>query len=95
MAKYAVSPEGAESLRDLSARVNGYIEGIREAGDTLKNGISGLSGLGLFEDKILEVVAEIERLQNQGEQAVQTVSDKLTNKADEIEAILNSGLINL
>ena len=76
MAKYAVSPEGAESLRNLSARVNGYIEGIREAGDTLKNGISGL-------------------LQNQGEQAVQTVSDKLTNKADEIEAILNSGLINL
>ena len=92
MAKYAISAEGAEGLRLLAQKALGYSSAIEEAGETLKSGISGLKGLGIYEERIIEVVDEIDLARAGGSEAVENVAKTLKNKAKDIDELVNAGL---
>lgn len=92
MAKYAISAEGSEGLRLLAQKALGYSSAIEEAGETLKKGISGLNGLGIYEERIIEVVNEVDMARMGGSEAVENVAKVLTDKANDIDELVNAGL---
>ena len=59
----------------------------------MKGKVSGLSdGLGVYGDEILELVDEVNNAQRKGAEALIKLSVKATELANQVEALLNSGL---
>lgn len=93
MAKYGISPEGVSALHQLSQDMRSINTTIEECGNTLKGKVSGLSdGLGVYGDEILELVDEVNNAQRKGAEALIKLSVKATELANQVEALLNSGL---
>lgn len=93
MAKYGISKEGADSMRNLASRLQKGTDDIREGGNALRSEITGIGeGLGVYEEQILELVAEINLAQTKGQQAVETLISKANNKAADIESLVSAGL---
>lgn len=92
MAKYAISAEGSEGLRLLAQKALGYSSAIEEAGNVLKAGISGLNGLGVYEESIIEIVNEVDMACMGGSEAVENVARVLVGKANDIDELVNAGL---
>lgn len=93
MAKYGISPEGVSALRQLSHDMRSINTAIEGCGNTLKGKVSGLSdGLGVYGDEILELVDEVNDAQRKGAEALIKLSVKATELANQVEALLNSGL---
>lgn len=92
MAKYAINAEGAEGLRLLAQKALGYSSAIEEAGAVLKSGVSSLSGLGIYEEKITELINEVDMERAAGSEAVENVAKVLTDKANDIDELVNAGL---
>ena len=93
MARYGISKEGADSMRSLASDLKKSTDDIKEGGKTLRSEISGIGdGLGIYEDQILDLVAEINLAQTKGEQAVELLLTKVNKKASDIEALVSAGL---
>ena len=71
MAKYAISPEGLDSLDKLSNDLLQAVTGIDDACRTLYKKIEGLEfGLGVYEKDILICIREVVAANNQGKEGV-------------------------
>ena len=93
MARYGISKEGADSMRNLAGSLRRGTEDIQEGGNTLRSSIASMGEeLGIYEEEILEVVAEINLAQNKGHQAIETLITKANKKAAEIDALVSAGL---
>lgn len=93
MAKYGISKEGADSMRNLASSLQKGTDDIREGGNALRSEITGIGeGLGVYEEQILELVAEINLAQTKGQQAVETLISKANHKAADIESLVSAGL---
>ena len=93
MAKYGISKEGADAMRNLASNLKKGTDDIKEGGNTLRSEISGIGeGLGVYEEQILELVAEINLAQTKGEQAVEELIRKVNSKASDIDSLVSAGL---
>ena len=93
MAKYGISSEGAEALRQLSNDMNSLNNDIEQCGTTLSSTVSGLSdGLGVYEEQIQEVIAKVNSTQEKGRESVQSLSAKIKKLAEDVDALVNAGL---
>lgn len=93
MAKYGISKEGADSMRNLANSLKKGTEDIREGGNALRSEISGIGeGLGVYEEQILELVVEVNLVQTKGQQAVDTLITKVNRKAADIDSLVSAGL---
>lgn len=93
MARYGISKEGADSMRNLANSLRRGTDDIREGGNNLRSEIAGIGeGLGVYEEQILELVTEINLAQTKGQQAVETLITKANNKAADIDSLVSAGL---
>ena len=92
MAKYAISQQGADSLRQLAQDIRTSVDAITDDGNTLRGTVVGLQGLGVYESEITDAVAGVNLAASKGSQAVESLITKLNSKAGEIDALVSSGL---
>ena len=93
MARYGISQEGADSLRNLAQELRTINDEIQESGNELRGSISGVSdGLGVYEDAILDMAARVNAVQTKGRGATETLISKLTQQASTIDDLVRSGL---
>ena len=93
MAKYGINPEGVESLRQLANDMSTINDDIEENGRTLKATVSGIGdGLGIYEDEILDLVADVNNAQEKGRESVNQLTQKVNSLATEIEGLVSMGL---
>lgn len=89
MTKYAISAEGAAAMRKLASDMRSLESDISTASSTLTGKVSGLGdGLGVFEEKILEVIGQVDAAQKTGESAIETLSTQIDGKASTIEGLI-------
>lgn len=89
MTKFAISTEGAASMRKLSSDMRSLSEDIASRSGTLSSTVSGLGErLGVFEEKIMEVVAQVDSAQKVGEGAIETLSASIDGMAGKIESLV-------
>lgn len=89
MTKYAISAEGAAAMRKLAGDMRSLESDISTASSTLTGKVSGLGdGLGVFEEKILEVIGQVDAAQKTGESAIETLSTQIDGKASTIEGLI-------
>ena len=90
---YDLSPEGIENLRTLSSNLERSAANIQDCGNTLKNGISAMNGdLGVFEDRINDLVDEIRSAENKSIQAIEDTCQFIQSKIEKMEIIIGLGL---
>lgn len=93
MAKYGISKEGADSLKQLATDMSTLNNDIQECGRKLTSKVSSLGeGLGLYEDQILDLVANINRTQEKGRESVELLTNKVKKMAADVEAMVCAGL---
>lgn len=93
MAKYGISKEGVQALKQLSTDMSNLNNDIEECGRTLSASVSGLSeGLGVYEEQIQELIAKVNAEQAKGRESVQTLTTKINKLAADVEALVGSGL---
>ena len=94
MAKYGISKEGADSLKQLATDMSTLNNDIQECGRRLTSKVSGLGeGLGLYEDQILDLVANINRTQEKGRESVELLANKVKKMASDVETLVSAGLV--
>lgn len=85
MAKYAISEEGANSLRKLSNDLLSGTVALDDAGTTLERQMLALGErLGIYEDEIFDLVSKHKRAVNNNSAEFVELSNKVLAKADEI-----------
>lgn len=88
MAKYGINSEGVEAMNQLANDLKNINGDIEENGEKLKNTVTALGeDLGIYEEQILELIGEINRTQKNGRAAIQQLSEKIRNKAIQIETL--------
>lgn len=93
MAKYGISQEGVDSLNQLSQDMMNINNDIEKNGTTLKGTVSGLGeGLGVYEEKILSLVEEVNKAQEKGRESLNTLSMKAKDLANQVAELLGAGL---
>ena len=93
MAKYGISKEGVQALKQLSTDMSNLNNDIEECGRTLSSSVSGLSeGLGVYEEQIQELIAKVNAEQAKGRESVQTLTTKINKLAADVEALVGAGL---
>jgi hypothetical protein len=92
MSKYKFSPEGVKDLRQLSKDLRTICGQIDSDGKKLSSKMTAISGnLGIYRDKILELVKSVQTTQDSGKADIEQLSKRISTKADEIESLLSSG----
>ncbi len=92
MAKYGISKEGVEALKQLATDMGTLNDDIQECGTKLTTKVSGIGeNLGIYEDAILELVAEVNRAQEKGRDSVELLTTKINKMATDIEALVSAG----
>ena len=90
MAKYSVSHEGAEELRNLAAAILRNIYLVLDAADVLKKKNAALSeGLGVFSDDIRNVTSDMITSVTKDYDEMKKLSQLLKDKADSIDELVN------
>ena len=85
MARYAISPEGANALNALANNLLINANNIVEASSTLKRDVSILSGsLGVFEEEILSIVSRNAATLEQNKESIISLANSVKAKADEV-----------
>ena len=85
MARYAISPEGANALNALANNLLINANNIVEASGVLKNEVSALSGsLGIFEDEILGVVSRNIAILQKNKDSILALANRVKLQADDI-----------
>lgn len=93
MAKFGISKEGVQALKQLSKDMSSLNNDIENCGRTLSTTVSGLSdGLGVYEEQIQEVIAKVNSSQAKGRESVQTLTGKINKLAQDVEALISAGL---
>lgn len=93
MAKYGISQEGVTSLNQLAQDMMNINNDIEQCGRTLKAKVSGLSQeLGVYEERINELVDEVNNAQEKGRESLIKLSVKAKEMANKISELLNAGL---
>lgn len=93
MAKYGISKEGANALKQLATDMSTLNNDIQECGRNLTTKISGLGeGLGVYEDQILDLVSGVNRTQEKGRESVELLTKKVKKMAADVEALVSAGL---
>lgn len=85
MARYAISPEGANALNALANNLLINANNIVEASSVLKKEVATLSGsLGVFEEEILSVVSRNAATLEQNKESIISLANSVKAKADEV-----------
>ena len=93
MAKFGISREGVEALKQLSSDMSSINNDIEECGRTLSATIYRLEeNLGVFADQILELVVKVNVEQEKGRESVELLTTKVDQLAEKVEALLGAGL---
>ena len=91
MTKFAVSPEGAESLRKLSQDVRNIMEHMSTSGRNLQNAVMTLDeGLGAFSDKAIVLASDCVAAVATASSSSERIASLLESKASVIEALIGS-----
>lgn len=93
MAVYGISKEGVSALKQLAADMGTLNSDIQECGKTLKGQVSALGeGLGIYEEQILDLIADVNQTQEKGRESVEQLTAKVKKMADEVDAMVQAGL---
>lgn len=93
MAKYGISKEGADSLKQLATDLSNLNNDIQECGRKLTATVNGLGdGLGIYEEPILDLIAEVNRTQEKGRDSVELLTGKVKKCLSEVETLISIGL---
>ena len=75
MAKFGINKEGVAALRQLEKDLKSINTEIETSGKTLKAAVSGIGeGLGIYEEKILELVDSVNNTQRTGRESVEQLT---------------------
>lgn len=93
MAKYAISSSGQSSMRQLANDIKSFSTSNLEAGRRLKQTtLSVEDGLGIYLADILEIIAQTQNSVGQSSESLETLAQKVMQKADEISELVAMGL---
>ena len=90
MARIEATKAGAESLRKLASDLQRSNNDLESCCNTLKRTISGLSGLGDFSSRIMDIVEQVICSQFQGREAVEQLCIRINALASRVESICGS-----
>ena len=94
MAKYAISPEGANFLRDLAKSFDTCINGFKESNRTLQNILESImDNLGIYGLEIWNITLKINSLLDDQMEEIEYLMSALNNQATSIEEMFD--LMNL
>lgn len=94
MAKFGINKEGVAALRQLEKDLKSINTEIETSGKTLKATVSGIGeGLGIYEEKILELVDSVNNTQRTGRESVEQLTGKISDKITDIEELIRAGLV--
>lgn len=93
MAAYGISQKGMESMNQLAQDLLDINSNIEECGQALKQKVAGLGeGLGTYEEEINQLVAEVNKVQEEGSEFIINLSNKAKDLANQIAELLAAGL---
>ncbi len=93
MAKFGISKEGADALRQLSTDIKSTNDEIRQSGKTLIAAASSLGDdLGLYESDIVDLVKKVDKTQENAESSIEELAGKLNKMAANVDALVGKGL---
>ena len=93
MAKYGISREGVDALKQLSSDMGTLNASIEQSGVKLHHSIAGYEeGLGVYADEIEELIFNVNAAQAQGRESVDTLRVQIDKLASDIEGLINMGL---
>lgn len=93
MAKYAISSSGESSMRQLANDIKSFSTSNLEAGRRLKQAtLSVEDGLGIYLADILEIIAQTQNSVGQSSESLETLAQKVMQKADDISELVAMGL---
>ena len=93
MAKFGINKEGVASLRQLERDLKSINTEIEGSGKTLKAAVAGLGeDLGIYEEKILELVDHVNKTQKTGRESVEQLARKVNKMITDIESLISAGL---
>lgn len=93
MAKYAISSSDQSSMRQLANDIKSFSTSNLEAGRRLKQTtLSVEDGLGIYLADILEIIAQTQNSVGQSSESLETLAQKVMQKADEISELVAMGL---
>lgn len=93
MAKYGINKEGVTALNQLANDLGTINKDIEDDGKKLKQTVSSLGdNLGIYGDKILELIESVNQTQLKGRESVEHLSGKVKKMAIDAEALVNAGL---
>lgn len=93
MAKYGISAEGVSALNQLATDMSTINDDIEENGRTLKSKVASIGdGLGVYEDEILDLVADVNNAQEKGRESVNQLTQKVKSLASDIQGLVSMGL---
>lgn len=89
MAKYAISAEGAASMRALAKQLYTEANAILESSAALEAKVSAIGeGLGIYESEILGIIQRGRNTLNVNRESVLELAQGILKKADEIDALI-------
>ena len=93
MAKYAISSSGESSMRQLANDIKSFSTSNLEAGRRLRQAtLSVEDGLGIYLADILEIIAQTQNSVGQSSESLETLAQKVMQKADDISELVAMGL---
>ena len=93
MAAYGISQKGMESMNQLAQDLLDINNSIVECGQALKQKVGGLGeGLGTYEEENNQLVAEVNKVQEEGSEFIINLSNKAKDLANQIAELLAAGL---
>lgn len=91
MAQYAISAEGADSLRALSSNLKGSLTGIADANKKLQTSITAIMDeLGIYGTDIWAIILDVNVMCSSCSDEVEQLSEAIIKKSNEIEGLLSS-----
>lgn len=94
MARYAISPEGANQIKQLSADLLNCVFDILDKGSVLTKQISALDdSLGIYSHKIREIVRESFHAIKRNQDDLIRICYKLSSQSDEIMQLCQGGIL--
>lgn len=89
MARYAISNEGATSMKALAKQLYTEANAILEASSTLENKVASISqGLGIYEPEILSLIQQSRNILKANREDILNLAQRILQKAAEVEELV-------